>query len=187
MQACNGRPAAEESLPTNARGGALLSSYVPVMKPARRRLDEILACADDSMSAFGASLRGGDPGSFWETRIPPCSNESVAWLCTRPLKMVRSSPVAGCRAPGDCKPGLNTKACIGLRCNDCDERLHLKLLLQGPSGAFLPVWQPCPLGEVTEGTVKQSRAVEVAKVCLGLQHATSVLVLLDARPTLLSC
>ncbi|CAE7201495.1 LZTR1 [Symbiodinium sp. CCMP2456] len=49
-----------------------------------------------------------------------------------------------CRAPGDCKPGLNTKAC--------------------PSGAFLPVWQPCPLGEVTEGTVKQNRAVEVAKV-----------------------
>ncbi|CAE7228526.1 unnamed protein product, partial [Symbiodinium microadriaticum] len=49
-----------------------------------------------------------------------------------------------CRTPGDCKPGLNTKAC--------------------PSGAFLPVWQPCPLGEVTEGTVKQNRAVEVAKV-----------------------
>ena len=62
--ACNGRPAAEESLPMNARGGALLSSYEPVMKPARRRQDEIRACVDDSMRAFRASLRRGTQDLF---------------------------------------------------------------------------------------------------------------------------
>lgn len=48
----------------NARGGALLSSYEPVMKPARRRQDEIRACVDDSMRAFRASLRRGTQDLF---------------------------------------------------------------------------------------------------------------------------
>ena len=37
-------------------------------------------------------------------------------------------PVPGCRTPGDCKPGLNTKACVGLRRDD-PEHLHIERVL----------------------------------------------------------
>ncbi|CAE7613651.1 LZTR1 [Symbiodinium sp. CCMP2592] len=102
------------------------------------------------VASSGLDASGGS-GVANDNECPrPCSSNQLRAgneTCTQIFLWGSDSYVfkrTSCRAPGDCEPGLNTKAC--------------------PSGAFLPVWRQCPLGQAWEGTGTGQRIFEIAKV-----------------------